>query len=82
MKKAHEEEEAESRRSALDQIMGLLQGLDLEPFTRWQAAEEKLEQNHEVNSDKFETLTRMDVLNHFVKGQAAAVTIELPGTVT
>ncbi|KAH8629196.1 U1 snRNP-associated protein [Alternaria alternata] len=67
LKKAHEEEEAESRRSALDQIMGLLQGLDLEPFTRWQAAEEKLEQNHEFNSDKFETLTRMDVLNQFEK---------------
>ena len=39
----------------------------MEPFTRWQVAEEKLEQNHEFNSDKFETLTRMDVLNQFEK---------------
>ncbi|KAI4625385.1 uncharacterized protein J4E87_005232 [Alternaria ethzedia] len=67
LKKAHEEEEAESRRSALDEVMGLLKGLDLEPFTRWQAAEEKLEQNNEFNSEKFETLTRMDVLNQFEK---------------
>jgi pre-mRNA-processing factor 40 len=67
LKKAHDEEEAESRRSALDEVMSLLQGLDLEPFTRWQAAEEKLEQNHEFNSEKFEALTRMDVLNQFEK---------------
>jgi pre-mRNA-processing factor 40 len=67
LKKAHEEEEAESRRSALDEVMGLLKGLDLEPFTRWQAAEEKLELNDEFNSEKFEALTRMDVLNQFEK---------------
>ncbi|CAA9958432.1 hypothetical protein CFE70_001971 [Pyrenophora teres f. teres 0-1] len=64
-KKAHEEEEAQSRRSALEQVMGLLQDLNLEPFTRWQAAEEKLERNDEFKSEKFQTLTRMDVLNQF-----------------
>jgi pre-mRNA-processing factor 40 len=67
LKKAHEEEEAESRRSALDQVMGLLHGLDLEPFTRWQTAEEKLERNDEFKSEKFQTLTRIDVLNQFEK---------------
>ncbi|CAO2650735.1 Nn.00g020270.m01.CDS01 [Neocucurbitaria sp. VM-36] len=67
LKKAHEEKEAESRRSALDEVMGLLQGLDLEPFTRWQTAEEKLEHNDEFNSERFQTLTRMDVLNQFEK---------------
>ncbi|KAF1946124.1 U1 snRNP-associated protein Usp104 [Clathrospora elynae] len=67
LKKAHEEEEAESRRSALDEVMGLLQGLDLEPFTRWQTAEQKLEHNDDFNSEKFQALTRMDVLNQFEK---------------
>ena len=64
-KKAHEEEEAQSRRSALEQVLGLLQSLDLEPFTRWQSAEEQLERNDEFKSEKFQALTRMDVLNQF-----------------
>lgn len=67
LKKAHEEEEAESRRSALDEIRGLLQGLNLEPFTRWQAAEEKLENNDQFQSDRFRSLSRMDVLDQFEK---------------
>ncbi|KAF2856153.1 hypothetical protein T440DRAFT_463487 [Plenodomus tracheiphilus IPT5] len=67
LKKAHEEEEAESRRSALDEVLGLIQGLDLEPFTRWQTAEEKLEQNDDFKSERFQTLTRIDVLNQFEK---------------
>lgn len=67
LKKAHEEEEAESRRSALDEVLSLLQGLDLEPFTRWQSAEEKLELNDDFKSERFQALTRMDVLNQFEK---------------
>ncbi|KAJ4352873.1 U1 snRNP protein [Ascochyta clinopodiicola] len=65
LKKAHEEDEAESRKSALDEVLGLMRSLDLEPFTRWQTAEAKLEQKDEFNSEKFQTLTRMDVLNQF-----------------
>lgn len=67
LKKAHEEKEAENRRSALDEVMGLLQELELEPFTRWQTAEEKLEHNDEFKSERFQSLTRMDVLNQFEK---------------
>jgi pre-mRNA-processing factor 40 len=67
LKKAHEEAEAENRRTALDQVLGLLQQLDLEPFTRWQTAEAKLEDNSEFNSDKFQSLSRSDVLNQFEK---------------
>jgi pre-mRNA-processing factor 40 len=67
LKKANDEMEADSRRSALDEVLGLLQGLDLEPFTRWHTAEEKLEKNDEFNSEKFQNLTRMDVLNQFEK---------------
>lgn len=65
LKKAHEEKEAENRRSALDDVMGLLRGLDLEPFTRWSKAEEKLQHNDEFNSEKFQSLTKIDVLNQF-----------------
>jgi pre-mRNA-processing factor 40 len=67
LKKANEEHEAEDRRSALDEVLGLLQGLDLEPFTRWHTAEEKLENNEEFKSEKFQSLTKMDVLNQFEK---------------
>jgi pre-mRNA-processing factor 40 len=67
LKKANEELEAEQRRSALDEVLGLLQGLDLEPFTRWHTAEEKLEENDEFKSEKFQTLSKMDVLNQFEK---------------
>ena len=65
LKKAHEEEQAESRKSALDEVLGLMQSLDLEPFTRWQTAEAKLEEKDEFKSEKFQSLTRMDVLNQF-----------------
>jgi pre-mRNA-processing factor 40 len=67
LKKANEEQEAESRRSALDEVLGLFQSLDLEPFTRWHTAEDRLENNEEFKSDKFQTLTRMDMLNQFEK---------------
>ncbi|KAL5118315.1 U1 snRNP protein [Pleosporales sp. CAS-2024a] len=65
--KAHEEEEAESRRSALDQVLELLRTLDLEPFTRWETAEKKLNSSDEFKSDKFKALSRMDVLSQFEK---------------
>lgn len=67
LKKAHEEEEAENRKSALDEVLDLMQSLHLEPFTRWQTAEAKLEDKDEFKNDKFRSLTRMDVLNQFEK---------------
>jgi pre-mRNA-processing factor 40 len=65
LKKAHEQEEAESRRSALDEMMDLLKGLDLEPFTQWEKAEDQLEHNDEFNNERFQALSRMDVLSQF-----------------
>ncbi|KAH6532153.1 hypothetical protein HBI07_158470 [Parastagonospora nodorum] len=67
LKKANEEQEAENRRSALDEVLGLLQSLDLEPFTRWHTAEEKLESSDDFKSEKFKALSRMDVLTQFEK---------------
>jgi len=67
LKKANEEQEAENRRSALDKVLGLLQSLDLEPFTRWHTAKEKLEKSDDFKSEKFQALSRMDVLTQFEK---------------
>ncbi|KAH7080279.1 hypothetical protein BKA63DRAFT_506090 [Paraphoma chrysanthemicola] len=67
LKKDNEEQETDNRRSALDDVLGLLKGLDLEPFTRWHTAEEKLESNEEFSTEKFQSLTKMDVLNQFEK---------------
>lgn len=47
--------------------MGLMKNLDLEPFTRWHAAEEQLRDNKAFNSDKFQPLHRSDMLNTFEK---------------
>lgn len=65
LKKSHEEEEAKQRESALGQVMSLLQGLELEPFTRWQTAEDKLKQNGDFKSEKFQSLSRRDFLVEF-----------------
>ncbi|KAF2263971.1 U1 snRNP-associated protein Usp104 [Lojkania enalia] len=67
LKRAHQEDEANERRSALDELSSLLQDLDLEPFTRWHIAEDKLNETEEFQSDKFRTLTRVDVLTQFEK---------------
>lgn len=65
--KAHAQQEKEDKKTALDDVMGLMQTLELEPFTRWHAAEEQLKQNKAFNSEKFEPLTRSDVLSSFEK---------------
>ncbi|KAF1930827.1 uncharacterized protein M421DRAFT_418302 [Didymella exigua CBS 183.55] len=67
LKKAHEADEAASRTAALDDVLDVLRALDLEPFTRWQTAEAKLEQSDDFTGGKFRSLTRMDVLNQFEK---------------
>lgn len=63
LKKAHEEREAEDRKTALAQVMHLLEGLDLDPFDRWQTALEKLENSMEFND--LQSLPTIDVLNQF-----------------
>ncbi|KAF2272560.1 uncharacterized protein EI97DRAFT_504103 [Westerdykella ornata] len=67
LKRAHAEEEAEAKRSALDQLSGLLHRLNLEAFTRWHTAEGILEANEEFKSDKFKPLHKLDVLTAFEK---------------
>ncbi|KAF2748105.1 hypothetical protein M011DRAFT_401045 [Sporormia fimetaria CBS 119925] len=67
LKRAHTEDEAEDKKTALDQLSSVLQGLNLEPFTRWHKAEELLEANEQFRDEKFRSLHRLDVLNVFEK---------------
>ncbi|OAL50391.1 U1 snRNP-associated protein Usp104 [Pyrenochaeta sp. DS3sAY3a] len=63
LRKAHEEREAEDRKTALAKVMQLLEGLDLDPFDRWQTAHEKLQNSMEFN--ELQPLPTIDVLNQF-----------------
>jgi pre-mRNA-processing factor 40 len=65
LKKSHTEKAQEGRVSALDQLSGIFQGLDLEPFTRWNAAEAKLDKTEQLKSEQFRSLTKLDFLSAF-----------------
>jgi pre-mRNA-processing factor 40 len=67
LKRAHAEKESEDKKSALEELTNVLNQLELEPFTRWHTAEEKLQENEQFNSVKFRTLGRLDVLTSFQK---------------
>lgn len=66
LKKANIDREALSRKSAMDDLVGLLKGLNLEPYTRWQEAQEVIESNETFQADdKFKTLSKSDILTAF-----------------
>lgn len=65
LKRAHTENQAEERKSALDSLITLLHGLNLDPFTRWHAAEGMITNNDEFTSEKYTVLSKLDVLNTF-----------------
>ncbi|KAK4695559.1 pre-mRNA-processing factor 40, partial [Lecanoromycetidae sp. Uapishka_2] len=66
LKKVNVEREAITRKSAMDDLVGLLKGLDLEPYTRWAEAQEVIESNEKFTSDdKFKTLSKSDILTAF-----------------
>ena len=66
LKKANIEREAVTRKSAMDDLVGLLKDLDLEPYTRWSEAQEVIENSDTFSSDdKFKTLTKSDILTAF-----------------
>lgn len=67
LKRMHTEEKTEEKKSTLDDLAALLQSLDLEPFTRWNEAEEKLQNNVEFADAKYTALDQIDVLNAFEK---------------
>jgi pre-mRNA-processing factor 40 len=64
--KAHNNAESVNRKSALDQLVQVLQSLDLEPYTRWSEAQAALKSNERFQGDTtFKSLTKIDVLKAF-----------------
>ncbi|KAL6717897.1 U1 snRNP protein [Lecanora helva] len=66
LKKANIERVAVTRKSAMDELVGILRALDLEPYTRWSEAQEVIESNETFKADdKFKTLSKSDILTAF-----------------
>lgn len=66
LKKQNIEQEATSRKTALDDLAAILRALDLEPYTRWSQAQEILQHNERMQSDeRFKLLSKSDVLTAF-----------------
>ncbi|KAF2813277.1 uncharacterized protein BDZ99DRAFT_507304 [Mytilinidion resinicola] len=66
LKKSNAAEEAKNRSAALDELMEILRALNLEPYTRWSHAQEILQSNsHIKNDEKFQSLTKLDILKAF-----------------
>ena len=66
LKKANAEREAVTRKAALEELVEILKGLDLEPYTRWSEAQSIIQSNQQFQGDqKFKTLSKSDMLNAF-----------------
>lgn len=66
LKKTHVEQQAQIKKSAMDELQAILKGLDLEPYTRWAEAHPRIESSERFASDdKFKTLSKSDVLTAF-----------------
>jgi len=66
LKKQNLEQEASQRRSAINDLAGILKALDLDPYTRWSQAQELLESNDRIqNDERFKLLSKSDILTAF-----------------
>ncbi|KAL8871879.1 MAG: hypothetical protein Q9174_002392 [Haloplaca sp. 1 TL-2023] len=66
LKKAHIEREAINRKSAMDELVHILKGLSLEPYTRWAEAHDMIQADNTFQEDKkFQTLSKSDILTAF-----------------
>ena len=66
LKKANVEYKATTKDSAMDELVGILKSLDLEPYTRWAEAHPIIQSNDRFAGDeKFKTLTKSDILTAF-----------------
>lgn len=66
LKKANVEQEALTRKSAMDDLVEILKGLDLQPFTRWSEAQGIIQSNQRFQGDqKFQSLSKSDMLSAF-----------------
>jgi pre-mRNA-processing factor 40 len=66
LKKANVEREATTRKAAMDELIEILKGLDLEPYTRWSEAQGIIQSNQRFQGDhKFKSLSKSDMLTAF-----------------
>jgi pre-mRNA-processing factor 40 len=64
--KKYLDHESTMRKSALDQLIHLLQSLDLDPYTKWSEAQDLLNSNPKFQGDEeFRSLTKIDILKAF-----------------
>lgn len=60
------EREARERKHGVDDLIGLLKSLDMEPYTRWSEARDMIQANPQFQSEpKYKALSQLDVLNAF-----------------
>jgi pre-mRNA-processing factor 40 len=66
LKKANVERESSTRKLALDELVEILKGLDLEPYSRWSEAQGIIQSNQRFQGDqKFKSLSKFDLLTAF-----------------
>jgi pre-mRNA-processing factor 40 len=66
LKKINTERNAVARKSAMDELVAILDALDLEPYTRWAEAHSRIQSNERFTNDtKFQTLSKSDILTAF-----------------
>jgi len=66
LRKAEQEREQRTRKQAIEDLVGLLKSLEMEPYTRWSEAQAIIKQNELFRSEeKFQALSKLDVLNAF-----------------
>lgn len=66
LKKQNIEQEAANRRTAINDLAGIMKALDLEPYTRWSEAQEKIQSNEHIQKDpRFKLLSKSDILTAF-----------------
>ncbi|KAI9839977.1 MAG: hypothetical protein M1819_000169 [Sarea resinae] len=66
LKKATVDREVTTRKAAMDDLVGILKALDLEPYTRWSEAQGLIQSNERFQGDdKFKTLSKSDILTAF-----------------
>jgi pre-mRNA-processing factor 40 len=66
LKKASVEREVTTRKAAMDELIEILRGLDLEPYTRWSEAQGIIQSNQRFQGDeKFKSLSKSDMLTAF-----------------
>ncbi|KAJ5893949.1 hypothetical protein N7495_005640 [Penicillium taxi] len=66
LKKAHVELQTATHKAAMEELIGILNSLDLEPYTRWSEAHAVIQSHEKIQTDdKFKSLSKSDILTAF-----------------